>query len=502
VLVVVLAAGFALPGPDGGINGTCWDDRDDDGLRGPGEPGVNGWTMELIDPATNAVIDTRVTSSVDLNGDGSIDPLTERGVYSFTGLEAGDYLLRQSPRANWRTTTHAERLFVMERSAPAGVKPVVMKIVERDPVTGEQLNALPLPSEYPPGEIAYGPGRIYYAQATSPSDLTLRLWQLDPDTGEVLDVDTVPLPPEASWVKYGVAYLNGKVYLLSGTDDRAVPCKLIVWNPQTDQVEDILPAPTMQADVILPGDINRDHFVGQADLDTVLARWGESVGDSDPADPSGDGLVGQADVDIVRANWGSSYAIPGGGVQSLTGAADTGELMAVTSGIQGFNQATGVVVIDPQTGALLRTIGISQPAYSVGYCDGQILAASYNVWPEQAFPYTVCLDAQTGATLGDLPADPAAYHHCDKWGFAGDGVKGIQRVTVEQGQAVIADFGSHCLLPGDSTGDHFVGQADLDQVLAKWGQNVPAGDPADLNGDGMVGQADLDMVLAHWGQSI
>jgi hypothetical protein len=59
--------------------------------------------------------------------------------------------------------------------------------------------------------------------------------------------------------------------------------------------------------------------------------------------------------------------------------------------------------------------------------------------------------------------------------------------------------------PGDLSGDGFVGQADLDIVLANWGcggeGGLPLLDPrADASGDGFVGQADLDIVLANWGQ--
>ena len=60
------------------------------------------------------------------------------------------------------------------------------------------------------------------------------------------------------------------------------------------------------------------------------------------------------------------------------------------------------------------------------------------------------------------------------------------------------------VLPGDATGDGFVGQDDLDTVLGNWGGTVPPGDPAsgDLSGDGFVGQDDLDTVLGNWGGSL
>lgn len=56
-------------------------------------------------------------------------------------------------------------------------------------------------------------------------------------------------------------------------------------------------------------------------------------------------------------------------------------------------------------------------------------------------------------------------------------------------------------LPGDLDGDWHVGSADLDILLAHWGQNVDAGVllQGDTDGNGTVDQADLDAVLDHWG---
>ena len=56
-------------------------------------------------------------------------------------------------------------------------------------------------------------------------------------------------------------------------------------------------------------------------------------------------------------------------------------------------------------------------------------------------------------------------------------------------------------LAGDLNDDGFVGQADLDIVLAMWGKGPIIPDPrADVNEDDFVGQTDLDYVLAEWGQ--
>lgn len=56
-------------------------------------------------------------------------------------------------------------------------------------------------------------------------------------------------------------------------------------------------------------------------------------------------------------------------------------------------------------------------------------------------------------------------------------------------------------LPGDLDGDWLVGVADLDIVLAHWGDTVDAGVlmQGDANGDSVVDQQDLDILLNHWG---
>ncbi|MDZ4818136.1 MAG: phosphodiester glycosidase family protein [Planctomycetota bacterium] len=58
------------------------------------------------------------------------------------------------------------------------------------------------------------------------------------------------------------------------------------------------------------------------------------------------------------------------------------------------------------------------------------------------------------------------------------------------------------LLYGDLDGDGFVGQNDLNKVLARWGTNVSSGNwvLGDPSGDGFVGQDDLNQVLGNWGQ--
>ena len=71
------------------------------------------------------------------------------------------------------------------------------------------------------------------------------------------------------------------------------------------------------------GDLNCDGFVGQGDLNIVLAQWGhtgQQITDM-RADANGDSFVGQGDLDTVLAGWGKHAPRPGyGHRQGLAGA--------------------------------------------------------------------------------------------------------------------------------------------------------------------------------------
>ncbi len=62
------------------IGDFLWSDADGDGVQDPGEVGIGGVTVDLVNPATGGVVATTTT-----NIDGS---------YSFTGLAPGEYLVR------------------------------------------------------------------------------------------------------------------------------------------------------------------------------------------------------------------------------------------------------------------------------------------------------------------------------------------------------------------------------------------------------------------------
>lgn len=86
------------------IQGRKYHDENGNGQRDPGETGLDGWTIELLEPSTGELIATATTFSEDVNGDGSIDPETEQGLYEFPGIVPGDYRIRDVLQPGWRRT--------------------------------------------------------------------------------------------------------------------------------------------------------------------------------------------------------------------------------------------------------------------------------------------------------------------------------------------------------------------------------------------------------------
>ncbi len=78
----------------GSIHGEKFDDLDGDGVRDPGEPGLDGWTIELVDAETEQVVDTQVTMT--MNG--------EAGWYWFDDVIPGDYIVREVQQPGWQQT--------------------------------------------------------------------------------------------------------------------------------------------------------------------------------------------------------------------------------------------------------------------------------------------------------------------------------------------------------------------------------------------------------------
>src|SRR5262249_13016824 len=86
------------------VSGQKFDDLNGNGVHDPGEPGLNGWTVELVNRHTDQVVARQVTADVDLDGDGVIDPERERGIYRFDPVEPDNYEVREVLQDGWRQT--------------------------------------------------------------------------------------------------------------------------------------------------------------------------------------------------------------------------------------------------------------------------------------------------------------------------------------------------------------------------------------------------------------
>lgn len=94
------------PPPAFDLCGQKYIDANGNGVRDAGEPGGDGFVIELLNEA-GVVIATATTAGEDTNNDGVIDETTERGRFCFTGLERGRYIVREAPRSGWRQTAPA-----------------------------------------------------------------------------------------------------------------------------------------------------------------------------------------------------------------------------------------------------------------------------------------------------------------------------------------------------------------------------------------------------------
>ena len=89
----------------GDIHGQKFHDVNLNGVRDNGEVGLNDWTIRLVD-ADGTEVATQETHDLDLNGDGSIDPETERGLYWFIDvLPPGIYTVEEVAQTGWAPTT-------------------------------------------------------------------------------------------------------------------------------------------------------------------------------------------------------------------------------------------------------------------------------------------------------------------------------------------------------------------------------------------------------------
>ncbi len=203
----------------GTLQGTKFLDLNGNGSQDENEPPLAGVTV-FLDLNDNGILDQE-----------ALEPFRQTdadGQYAFINLEAGEYIVREIVPEGYQQTSPREggRLFAFKRLANPDV------IVELDPSDGSTIREIPSPIPGVPSSdqgLAFD-GSTLYLLANGDN----MLYELDPDTGTVLDQTQLPstTPSGSATHRYdGLASLGGFVYVFEDNTDA-----LLVFDPATNQI--------------------------------------------------------------------------------------------------------------------------------------------------------------------------------------------------------------------------------------------------------------------------
>ena len=221
------------------------------------------------------------------------DGLGGTGVLEIVSQGGGDNVLRATPDTGFAQTFGAqEHGHVGAIDVPGLVPPFGGPLASPLDLTGNSFSVSARHTAGPPVEIRWflmsttvhevlGSTRFQLTSSFQVFEVSLSEFADDPDFGS-FDVSVVEA---VAW----------DIFLQSHQNDN-------VTTPIVIEIDDVASMP----EPALVGDLNDDGFVGQSDLDIVLAMWGNSGIDiTDPrADVNEDDFVGQTDLDFILADWG------------------------------------------------------------------------------------------------------------------------------------------------------------------------------------------------------
>jgi len=434
------------------ISGQIYNDLNGDGFHDTGEFGVNGWDVELVDTDMGLVVATTTTGGVDDNGDGVIDPQTEAGRYAFTGLLAGDYETRLAVPAGWSQTSPMSdpyaRLFAVRGSG------TVMTIYEYDPTDVSVLNSFLAPPTATAGlqGLAVGPDSLFYLDA---GDMSVEpvLWELNLDTGAVIDSDSVPATIPA--MAMGVAWLDGEVYIQLQTGEIAV------FDPATDTVVRTLSVAGNAA----------GGLAASGDLGVLFAC--NSASQILTIDPATGAILDTFTLGIGSLFGGLAYR--------------DGELLASNISL---DVAGTVHRVNPVTGDVLGVLHLDGEGSTMGGLGGDAVAPPAPIWHEIALATGQLV---TGADY--------AYHTSN---IPGD-MDGDGDVDADDIDLLFADFGDagHAGPLSDLDGDGDADSGDMDILIHDLVETtIGVGtEYGDTNLDGMVDTTDATRLATHFSHS-
>lgn len=308
--------------PRGEIRGVVWDDLDEDGTRDESELGLPGWNV-FLDINTNGRFDLGEPSTETLDDISATPTVDETGMYAFEDLDPGTYSVFLSSPDGWQQTfplgfqspATAGRLFALRIDGTRGV------IQEVDTATGATINQFSTPTPIRNvGEqgLALGGGSLFYIDGSV--SVGPVLWELDPDSGEVVDSDVI-ISDIDSQIS-AASYLSGKVYLLDSANS-----EIAIWDPVSDSVESTIP---------VSGDIV-GSLTGAGDLGVLFA--GNQDGQIVRIDPA-DGTI----LDTLSSSGDPAH----GGLAYLNG-----ELVVV-----GYGTNSAARRVDPDNGNVIGEVAL------------------------------------------------------------------------------------------------------------------------------------------------
>ena len=377
--------------PAPAVGGQVFHDANANGLRDGAEIGLDGLTVQLVDPGTREVLAEQTTAGIDLDHDGAIDPQTEAGRYSFTGFAPGQVDVRIVSPADWVATTALDsgRVFALRGYASE------LRIDELDPATGQAVNTFAAPADtaYVGFQgLAVGTDRLFLVD-DGDFDGQADIWELNINTGEVLDADVFATPTGS--LLMGVGYLNGMVYA------QVTPTQILVWDPAIDAVVGAL---TVPANVM-------GGLTGDDQADVLYAA--NSLGDILTIDPDTGGILATAATGLGPLMGGLAY--------------HDGHVLAAALGTD------TVYRIDPLSGATVDSFivanDIDKPAYDVAGLAGDVThvipgALRYNLtWHD-------VIDSANVGLIPEAVASGQVFYDVNADGSAGPDDAGLNGVTV------------------------------------------------------------------------
>lgn len=120
------------------VYGRVFNDLDADGIPDLGETGLSNWTVQLIN-ADGVVVATTKTTSIDLDGSGTIDPSSEMGVYVFGDLPAGKYKVKVIAPTGWKAVKPVNGQTDVETASGETVAGVDFAYAKNAPLTGTKF---------------------------------------------------------------------------------------------------------------------------------------------------------------------------------------------------------------------------------------------------------------------------------------------------------------------------------------------------------------------------